>query len=331
MGQNYSLRAEKAGDNEVGRLVDTFNEMLEQLGERAARLRSIYDSALHGIVTVTADGTVTAWNRAAEHIFGFPEPAAVGQPFGYFLAEASREVYTTELNRVRARSGERSEGRLVELVGLRRDGAEFPMGATFTQWSSTKGTFYTIFMRDTTERQLLEVQLAQAQKLESIGQLAAGVAHEINTPIQYVGDNTRFLEGSFRNLEKVLASYDGLTRAVESAGLLSHEVQQVHDAAEEADLEYLHDEIPRAIRQSGEGVERVATIVKAMKEFSHPGSAEMKAIDLNHAIESTLTVSRNEWKYVADAVTEFDPHLPVVRCLTGEFNQVILNLVNTAS
>jgi signal transduction histidine kinase len=208
---------------------------------------------------------------------------------------------------------------------------EFPMGATFTQWSSNKGTVYTIFMLDTSERQSLEVQLAQAQKLESIGQLAAGVAHEINTPIQYVGDNTRFLEESFGNLEKVLASYSGLTRAVESAGLLAHEVQQVHEAAEEADLEYLQDEIPRALRQSGEGVERVATIVKAMKEFSHPGSAEMKAIDLNHAIESTLTVSRNEWKYVADAVAEFDPQLPAVCCLAGEFNQVILNLVVNAA
>jgi signal transduction histidine kinase len=78
-------------------------------------------------------------------------------------------------------------------------------------------------------------------------------------------------------------------------------------------------------------VERVATIVKAMKEFSHPGSAEMKAVDLNHAIESTLTISRNEWKYVADTATEFDPHLPVVRCLPGEFNQVILNLVVNAA
>jgi signal transduction histidine kinase len=178
---------------------------------------------------------------------------------------------------------------------------------------------------------VLEAQLAQAQKLESIGHLAAGVAHEINTPIQYMGDNTRFLEESFRNLDRVLTSYGTLVDAADSAGLLPEAVQNARQTAEEADLAYLHDEIPRAIQQSGEGVERVATIVKAMKEFSHPGSAEMKAIDLNHAIESTLTISRNEWKYVADTATEFDPHLPVVRCLPGEFNQVILNLVVNAA
>ena len=321
----------KSGRDELGLLVDSFNEMLGQLGEHAAELHAIYDSAIHAIVTVTADGAVTAWNRGAENIFGFSESVAVGQQFHCFLAEVSGPVCATELDRVRRSSDALAEAKLFELVGLRKDGTEFPVGATFTQWSSAKGNFYTIFMRDASERQLLEVQLAQAQKLESIGQLAAGVAHEINTPIQYVGDNTRFLEESFRNLDRVLSSYDNLTRAAEGAGMLSEQVQQVRAAAEEADLEYLHDEIPRAIRQSEEGVERVATIVKAMKEFSHPGSGEMKAIDLNHAIESTLTVSRNEWKYVADAVTEFDPHLPVVRCLPGEFNQVILNLVVNAA
>ena len=326
LARNYELRAEKHGQDELGALVDSFNEMLAQLGEHAAELRAIYDSAIHAIVTVTEDGAVTSWNRGAENIFGFPEAVALGQQFTCFLAEASRPACTAELE-----PAQQSEGRLLELSGLRKDGTEFPVGATITRWNSTKGKFCTIFMRDASERHVLEAQLAQAQKLESIGQLAAGVAHEINTPIQYVGDNTRFLEESFQNLDRVLTSYDRLTRAAEGAGVLENEVQQVRTAAEEADLEYLHDEIPRAIRQSEEGVERVATIVKAMKEFSHPGSGEMKAIDLNHAIESTLTVSRNEWKYVADAVTEFDPQLPVVRCLPGEFNQVILNLVVNAA
>ncbi len=329
VGRNYSIRAEKWGEDELGILVDSFNEMLGQLGEHASELRAIYDSAVHAIVTVTPEGAITSWNRSAENLFGFTEAAALGQKVFGFLSEASRPVSAAELDRVR--TAEHPEGKLLELAGLRKDGGEFPIAATLSRWSSAKGTFYTFFMRDTTERQLLEVQLAQAQKLESIGQLAAGVAHEINTPIQYVGDNTRFLEESFQNLDKVLTRYDQLTRAAEGAGILADEVQQVHAAAGEADLEYLHEEIPRAIRQSGEGVERVAAIVKAMKEFSHPGSGEMKTIDLNHAIESTLTVSRNEWKYVADAVTEFDPQLPAVRCLPGEFNQVILNLVVNAA
>ena len=330
-GRDYSLRAEKCGEDEVGRLVDSFNEMLAQLGEHAAELRSIYDSAHDAIITVTANGVIASWNKGAEHIFGRGEGEVCGKALAPFFTEESRQIYEKELSSLQDGGEAACGGKLLELAGRRADGSEFPLELTIARWSTKKGTFYTSFMRDTSARRLLEAQLAQAQKLESIGHLAAGVAHEINTPIQYLADNTRFLDESFRNLDRVLRSYETLMRTAETSGVLPEEVNRVHEAAQEADLAYLHDEIPRAIQQSGEGVERVATIVRAMKEFSHPGSAEMKAIDINHAIESTLTVSRNEWKYVADAVTEFDPNLPVVRCLPAEFNQVILNLVVNAA
>jgi PAS domain S-box-containing protein len=329
-GRNYSLRAQKSGEDELGRLVDSFNAMLSQLGEHAAELRSIYDSAHDAIVTVTSEGDITSWNKGAEHIFGIAEAEVRGTPLGPFLTAASLESYRDELRAPQA-SAAPGNGKLIELTGRRRDGTEFPLELTLATWSTKEGAFFTSLMRDTSARRMLEAQLAQAQKLESIGHLAAGVAHEINTPIQYVSDNTRFLDESFRNLDRVLRSYETLATAAETSGLLPEQVQLVRQTENDADLEYLHEEIPRAIQQSGEGVERVATIVRAMKEFSHPGSAEMKAIDLNHAIESTLTVSRNEWKYVADAVTEFDPNLPAVRCLPAEFNQAILNLVVNAA
>jgi len=331
VGRNYSIRAEKSGEDELGRLVDSFNQMLSQLGEHAAELRSIYDFAIDGIITVTSDANITSWNKGAESIFGAAEHEVTGWAIASFLAEESRQLYADELERVRGLEDPRSARKLLEITGLRRDGTEFPLELTIAQWSAKHGKFYTSFMRDTTERRLLESQLVQAHKLESIGQLAAGVAHEINTPIQYVGDNTRFLEDSFRSLDTVLRNYESLIEAAETAGVLPDEIRKVREAAEEADLEYLHDEIPRAIQQSGEGVERVATIVRAMKEFSHPGSAEMRPVDLNRAIASTLTVSRNEWKYVAETMTEFDPRLTAVRCLPGEFNQVILNLVVNAA
>ena len=181
------------------------------------------------------------------------------------------------------------------------------------------------------ERKRMEHELAQAQKMESIGHLAAGIAHEINTPAQYVGDNTRFLRDVFENIDGLLGDLGRILEAARRGEITDALIAEVDANVRSADVEYIKAEAPKAIRQSLEGIERVANIVRAMKEFSHPGNGHKQLVDLNRAIESTLTVSRNEWKYVADLVTDFDPDLPPVPCLPGDFNQVILNLVVNAA
>jgi signal transduction histidine kinase len=186
-------------------------------------------------------------------------------------------------------------------------------------------------MSDITERKQLERQLAQAQKLESIGQLAAGVAHEINTPVQFIGDNIRFLEESFGDLDQLLAVYAGMREAARSGRIDEAVIAGVEAREALADVDYLREEIPKSIAQSAEGVERIAAIVKAIREFSHPGAAEKAPVDLNRAVETTTLVSRNEWKYVADLQLDLAPGLPMVSCVRGEINQVILNLVVNAA
>jgi signal transduction histidine kinase len=181
------------------------------------------------------------------------------------------------------------------------------------------------------ERQKMERELARAQKLEAIGHLAAGIAHEINTPAQYVGDNTRFLRDVFADIDTLLGMLDRLLQATKDGNPTKDLVAEVEAAVRQADVNYLKEEVPKALQQSLEGIERVAHIVRAMKEFSHPGNGRKQPVDLNRAIQSTLTISRNEWRYVADLVTDFAPDLPLVPCLAGDLNQVILNLVVNAA
>lgn len=184
---------------------------------------------------------------------------------------------------------------------------------------------------DVTERKAMESQLAQAQKLESIGQLAAGIAHEINTPTQYVGDNTRFIQNIVGDMFAAIDEYQALLTIARNDEITGAFLDQVEEKIEALDLEYLREEIPNAVNQSLDGISRISKIVKSMRDFAHPETGVKKSIDLNSAIESAITVARNEWKYVADLETDFAEDLPCVPCLAGEFNQVILNIIINAA
>jgi PAS domain S-box-containing protein len=185
-------------------------------------------------------------------------------------------------------------------------------------------------VQDVTERRKLELDLRHAQKLEAVGGLAAGIAHEINTPIQFVGDNLRFLQDAFASLGKLLVEYRGLVAPIASAGINPALLAEIDRAEAEADIEYLLEEMPKAMSQSLDGVERVATIVRAMKEFAHPEQKEKVAANLNQALASTLVVARNELKYVADIEADYGD-LPAVECHLGDLNQVFLNLLINAA
>jgi PAS domain S-box-containing protein len=186
-------------------------------------------------------------------------------------------------------------------------------------------------LQDVTEQKKLESQLRQSQKLEAIGQLAAGVAHEINTPTQYVGDNTHFVKDSFAAILAVLQSHQTLLAAAKTGAVTPELIARSEALLVESDLDYLCEQIPAALKQTLEGVARVSKIVRAMKEFSHPGGKDKAPADLNRAIESTVTVAHNEWKYFADVKLDLAPELPPVPCFVGEFNQCILNLVVNAA
>ena len=300
------------------------------LRESEERYRTVLESIDEGYFEFDLKGNLTFFNDSLRKTLGYPEHRLTGLNYQEYTSREVADQIAQIFNTVY------ETGRPVknaEHEVFSEDGTKKIICFSISPMKNADGEAigFRGIARDVTARRVLEMHLSQAQKLESIGQLAAGIAHEINTPTQYVGDNTRFLKDTFGDLHRLFEKYGELVDASKEAGLREDLIREAKGIAEDVDLPYLTEEIPKAIEQSLEGVERISRIVGSMKAFSHPGTYAMTAVDINKAIESTVTVARNEWKYVAEMMTEYDPSLPLVPCLPGDFNQVILNLIINAT
>ncbi len=295
-------------------------EMLQQLS------LAVEQSSVSVVITDPA-GKISYVNRKFIDSSGYSTDEVMGKNpkilnSGYSPAEFYKDLWST------ISQGREWRG---DFRNRKKNGEFFWESATITPVTDQAGqiTHYLAIKEDVTERRVLEGQLRQAQKLEAIGQLAAGIAHEINTPTQFVMDNLAFLKESWEAAWRLISLYrDAILQDQKSAAETSPTITA---AERECDLEFLATEVPRAIDAGLDGVRRVSKIVRAMKEFSHPDSGEKTMTDLNRSIESTITVARNEWKYVAEVSKDLDANLPLVLCFPGEINQVILNLLVNAA
>lgn len=180
------------------------------------------------------------------------------------------------------------------------------------------------------QQKKMEVELRLAQKLEAVGQLAAGIAHEINTPMQYIGDNVHFVQHCFAGYRALLGMYQEVSDALSATGGHDALLDKVKAAEKRTKLEYLSKQVPDALEGTLEGVDHVCGIVRAMKEFAHPDQGKRNQTDINRALKSVLTVARSEYKFIADVETDFG-ELPLVVCYPSDINQVFLNLIVNAA
>jgi PAS domain S-box-containing protein len=294
----------------------------------------IMSNSLDMICTIDEQFQFIEVSAASTRILGYEPHEMEGQKFAKFMNPEDLGGSELEANSVmKGRTALLFENRYVHKNGV----------TVYLSWSASWSPADRLLFcvaRDVTgqkqveeQQQQMELQLRQAQKLEAIGQLAAGIAHEINTPTQFTEHNLRFIQESFPKLIQLVNSCESLLPAFKAGGISQEQLDSLQKAAGEADFKFLTEEIPTAIEEALQGTERISKIVRAMKEFSHPGTNNNRPepTNLNHAIETTITVARSEWKHVAELVTEFDPLLPLVPVFIGEFNQVILNLLVNAS
>ena len=284
------------------------------------------------LVSLDGQNRIRRFNASAEAAFGLSAGAVTGRDFfdvgldwdGQALRDAVDESRRSQapvrVDEVRCRTPERAE----RLLGLTVN----PVPA-----ADGEAAGVLLLGQDLAEIKARELKTVHERRMQAIGRLASGIAHEINTPVQYVGYNAGFLDEAFSDLLALLDAYARLAGAVRAgdAAAMAEAAAETGRLAEEADLDYLRQEIPSAIANTRKGIGQVADIVRAMRQMSHPGAGEMLFFDINASVRDIVTITRNAWKHVADVVLELSPELPMVYGLPHEVSQVLLNVVLNAA
>lgn len=317
---------------------DELKGVVDALEASSSRLAAILDHTFAGILVVDEQGRMIEVNRAAKAMFGRSDECALGARVLDWLDPDSRALGdAAEASEIESDGGRRSEVRH-EARGRRRDGSTFPLEFVITRLVLGESRHQVWILRDLTRqheaeaaRKALERDLQQAQKLEALGTMAGGVAHEINTPVQFIGTNLAYLRDGFEDIGSVIGAYRALKTAAASGENLTAAMRKAEAAENDADLDDLLADIPDAILQAEEGVTRVSKIVQAIKAFAHPGSEEQTAIDVHGAIDRTIEVCRGEWNGIADLETDYADDLPPISGDPGKFGQVMLNLIVNAA
>jgi PAS domain S-box-containing protein len=305
------------------------HELNAKLSQEHDTLMSVFRATPVGLATADREGRIAQSNRALEEIIGFTSQETIGRLLWDLMpAEDVAIAQGVYRDLISGRlSTNREQRRLIAKDGhvLLAD-----IGLTAVRNEDGQTQLVIASVEDITAQGRLEVELRHSQKLESVGRLAAGIAHEINTPIQFVGDNVNFLSGAFEQLIALCDSYRVACAKAATGPLSAEDVAGLRQDEETADIEYIRANVATSIASTLDGVGRVARIVQSMKAFAHPDRGERATADLNAALRDTLTVATNELKYVAQVETDFGK-IPPVPCFVSDLNQVFLNLLVNAA
>lgn len=322
----YHAASSKAQTEKLTRVVFIHDVTMRHYAESTCRLHStVLEQTSEGVIITDVNGVILYTNLAAEKMSGYMLDEMEGKKTSLFKSGVqNREFYSNLWGSIQ--SGEVWKG---SITNRAKDGSLFEVEITISPVranSTSEVSNYVSLWRDVSQERTLQQQLLQAQKLEAVGQLAAGIAHEINTPIQYIQNNLVFFQDAFADIDPLLGLIEQEINEPND-GLNVERRKQMQQIIKECDLDFLREDMPQGIKDALDGIDHVTQIVGAMREFSHPGKSHKIAVDFNNLIKNAVLVTKNEWKYNAELKTDLDPELPLFPCDPGSWSQVLLNLI----
>ena len=300
----------------------------DRVQHQQRQLITAIESTVDSIIITDAEGEIQYVNPAFEKLTGYGKDEVRGKTPRLLKSGQHDEQFYVQLWQS-LKSGKTWSG---EFCNMKKDGSIYKEAATISPVHDENGRIvnFVAVKRDITQDVRLQEQFRRSQKMESIGTLAAGVAHEVNTPLQYVLSNTLFLQEAFADLNRLVDLTKKIISRDQPTADSAISIESGRKIAEDIDLEYLMGEIPRAIDQNLEGLEKVSSIVKALKDFSSPGTKIKENEDLRKLIDTTLAVSKSYWGTVASMKFICPESFPLVPLYVSEFRQVLLDMMINA-
>ena len=322
--------AERLLEAKILELFDTNQELRSSsldLLEHVELISTIIDAVPHIVLTCNQDHTIEMANSASAKLLGYPPECLVGHRVGEFLP--GYENYRRELG---------LESFLVPELAVRKSDGSFIQAELRGRRTRVKDKpFIVMVISDTSARKATEAlkekmykQLSESRRMEAIGALSSGIAHELNTPIQFIGDNIKFVGLSLNKIYDSYKRYDELKCECEAEGLLPVTVERLNKFNQGIELPVLVGEIMAAIRETVDGVRQVRDIATLMKEFTHPGTVAPEPCDINRVVQNAITICRGRHKNIVALETDFAADLPQVTCRKGQIQQVLVNMIVNA-
>lgn len=334
---NLSLTIEKLQTTET-----QLKDNLSQLKESENKFAQLADSALDAIIMLNPEGKIELWNPAASTIFGYTPEEANKLHVSQWLSEepeqnSDRDQQANQILRYIGNSESPPPSKLLELQAIRKSGDVFPIEASISSVFLQKGWFVICLIRDITQRKVIEaereqmtLQLTQSHKMTALAQLADGIAHEINTPIQTISNNLTFLQDAYQDCRDLVSTFQEFASTITTPSQHNDKYTICQKKYEDADLDFLDEEVTATVEQSRQGTEQVSRIVRSMRIFTTSDNSTFEKIDLNKLIDDILRISRYQWEPIAELETDLDDSLPLVSCSPSELHQAMINMMMNA-